>query len=229
MVLLPLAALLAAVPVLAGSRGGFLILALQLAAVVVLLVLGTRRSSWGLRLTLGVAMLGGLALGAYTGGDLMMERFEKRGISDLTGRERLWENGRLMAKDFPVFGSGAETYPTLNYLYRQDLKDRWEGYVHDDYLETRLSLGWVGFVLVMSLLGAALLSGLFQSGIPAPWSFCAFLWISIGGLLVHARFDFPMQVVGILFTFMVLVILLGTASPRAVTRKAIEREAERPE
>lgn len=225
LLLIPLTCIMAAVPILAGSRGGFYILLGQLVAVLLIFFFQIRRISMKVRFGITFALSAGILLGVVTGGDTLRMRFEKKSAMDLSGREVIWNTARRMADDFPLFGSGAETFPTLNYLYRDDLKERWHGYVHDDYLELRLSMGWIGFVAVLTMLGLGLGLGLLGSGVESPGPFRAFLGVGIVGILIHARADFPMQVVGILFTFLILVLLFGSCGSEQNSSEAASPSA----
>lgn len=94
-----------------------------------------------------------------------------------------------MVADFAPFGSGAETFPKIYTLYRANPNLRWEAYAHDDYLEMRITFGWVGMGLILSALLLVPLCGHLSSGIPTGRTF-HLLWITaLGGLMLHARFD----------------------------------------
>jgi O-antigen ligase len=213
MLLIPLTGLMAAVPMMTGSRGGFYILAGQIVGAILMSAFILKRFSLKLRIWIISVLVLAIGFGSYAGGEALFARFEKKGMTDLSGREVIWNTAHRMADDFPLFGSGAETFPSLNYLYRDEQRERWHGYVHDDYLETRLSMGWIGFGLVLAMLALALGMGMLGAGTTSPSPFRGFLSLGILGLLIHARADFPLQVVGILFTFIILVLLFGCCGP----------------
>ena len=233
LVLLALAALIAGAPFVATSRGGVLILIAQvLAAITVLWAFGGRAGQRGRR-AMAVVLLVGIGLGAGLGWKPLLKRFENILVDpSMSGRDRIYEMAGRMASDFGRFGSGAETFPTLSGLYRETLGEKWEGYVHNDWLETRLSLGWTGTGLVVGLLGLTLAAPFVARGgrrpgqaagsaseprpsgpgapPPPPTSISSgalgLFALGLGGMLVHAWFDFPFQVVGLLATHLILLV-----------------------
>jgi hypothetical protein len=87
--------------------------------------------------------------------------------------------------------------------------------VHNDWLETRITFGWAGSGLVA---GALVLVGwrwFVPGGIHGGRRFVMLTWLALAGCLVHARFDFPLQVHSILFLFLTWCAVLSvlTRSP----------------
>jgi O-antigen ligase len=150
--------------------------------------------------------------GSYLSSDLLRERFKERGVSDLSGREEIYRNAKLMAKDYPTLGVGPGAFSSVYHMYRQEVGDEWHGFLHDDWLETRITFGWLGLGLIV----INLLVFLAWVGSPGrPTVFYAFqLCVLLGllGALVHAKFDFPFQTYSILFTFSVISGLLSSTS-----------------
>ena len=127
-------------------------------------------------------------------GKFLQKRFENALTdSTMTGRTFIYDYARPMAERFPTWGWGAEAFRTAGELHRKDFRANPE-YVHDDRLETRGSLGWVGSGIVMALLG--LLPWLGWTGGKARcssvmrWS----LAMGLAGMLVHGCVDYPFQV-----------------------------------
>lgn len=209
LILLVLGGLMAACPVVTTSRGGALLLIAEGLAMVVLLSVALRRAGKVMRRTMAGALVVGVVAGAALGGRELVQRFETVLTDNLSGRPVIYGTARRMAADHPVFGTGAETFPSLSALYRPDPGGKWEAYVHDDWLETRVSFGWVGFGLIVSMLAAAVLAGLTGTGLPASPIFVASAGVGMTGLLAHASLDFPFQVVGLLTSFLVLAALFS--------------------
>jgi O-antigen ligase len=204
--LLVLAVLTAAGVVVANSRGGFLVLVGLLVAVFVLLMFWSKRQV-GFRLGVVVAIFAVLGVGGWLGGEAMMARFRSEDLSSMSGRKLIYEDTARMAQDFAVFGSGAETFAPLYYFYRQ--KDPyWNAYVHDDYLETRVTFGTVGFVIILLIFLAVWLVPFFGNGIPAPPEFILLIGVAMVGILIHAKSDLPFQIYSIHSQFVLLCAVL---------------------
>lgn len=204
--LLVLAALTAAGVVVANSRGGVLVLVGLLVSVVVLVVVRTRRQ-WGFKLAVLATSLSVLALGGWLGGEAIWKRFSSEDLGNMSGRKLIYADTFRMARDFAVFGSGAETFSPLYFFYRKD-DPYWNAYVHDDFLETWVTFGGVGLGLIVLVFLALWLVPFFGKGIPAPPEFLLMLGVAMAGILAHAKFDFPFQVHSLHFEFVLLCALL---------------------
>jgi O-antigen ligase len=204
--ILVLGVLTAAGVVVANSRGGFLVLVVLLVAVFVL-VMGWSKRQVGFRLGFVAAILAVLGAGGWLGGEAMMGRFRSEDLSGMSGRKLIYEDTARMAQDFEVFGAGAETFAPLYYFYRH--KDpEWNAYVHDDYLETRVTFGTVGFVIILLIFLAVWFVPFFGNGIPAPPEFILFIGLAMVGLLIHAKSDLPFQIYSIHSQFVLLCAVL---------------------
>jgi O-antigen ligase len=124
-----------------------------------------------------------------------------------------------MAREFGWRGSGAGTFLRLNVLYRENLEEKWQGYVHDDWLETRITLGTVGLVLAVGLLGLFAAAWFTSAGPLPPAVFPLFTAAALVGILIHAKWDFPFQVQSLRFMFVVMCAVLATAPPVATGRR----------
>jgi O-antigen ligase len=206
--LLVLAALTAAGVVVANSRGGFLVLVGLLVAVFALMMLWSKHQT-GFKLGLVAAIVAVLGVGGWLGGEAMMARFRSEDLGRMSGRKLIYADTARMAQDFAVFGSGAETFAPLYYFYRK--KDpEWNAYVHDDYLETRVTFGTVGFVIILMIFLAVWLVPFFGNGIPAPPEFFLLIGVAMVGILAHAKFDLPFQIYSIHSQFVLLCAVLTT-------------------
>ena len=200
--LLVLAALTAAGVVVANSRGGFLVLVGLLGAVFALMMLWSKRQV-GFKLGVVAAIAAILGVGGWLGGEAMMARFRSEDLGRMSGRKLIYEDTARMAQDFAVFGSGAETFAPLYYFYRK--KDpEWNAYVHNDYLETRVTFGSVGFVIILMIFLAVWLVPFFGNGIPASPEIFLLIGVAMVGILAHAKFDLPFQIYGLHSQFVLL-------------------------
>ena len=54
----------------------------------------------------------------------------------------------------------------------------------------------------------------FPGAIHGGWRMISLLWLSLAGCLLHARFDFPLQIYSVLMLFLVVCAILFTLSRR---------------
>ncbi|MCX6930273.1 MAG: hypothetical protein NT154_44750, partial [Verrucomicrobia bacterium] len=82
----------------------------------------------------------------------------------------------------------------------------------NDWLETRITFGWIGSGLIALAFATVVLRWFAGGGIHGGRRFVMLMWLALGGCLVHARFDFPFQIYSILFLFLVLCAVLFNLS-----------------
>lgn len=133
------------------------------------------------------------------------------------GRAEIADAARRMARDYPVFGTGPGTYESVSELYRPENIGFWPAQVHNDWLETRITFGWVGSGLIGLALGLVLARWFLPGGIHAGRRFALLTWLALAGCLVHALYDFPFQVHSILFLFLTWCAILFSVSRRSVS------------
>lgn len=107
---------------------------------------------------------------------------------NLLSRVAIWQYTKQMLAEYPSWcGAGPGTFPFLYKRHAPFLR-LVDPHVHQDLLEARFNLGWVGTALVVGLLIGTLV-GMLQSGISdrALWGLIA----AIAGCLVHSFADFP--------------------------------------
>ncbi len=215
--LVPAFMLMMAVPIVSTSRGGALMLGF-LAVVIIILTALQRQVSRGLRLGLGGVLVTALLVGWILGGEAQRKRFATVFDDKLSGRVEIYKTAGNMVREFGWRGSGAGTFGRLNVLYRDNLEEKWQGYVHDDWLETRITLGTVGLIMAVGLLGLFVASWFTSAGPLPPAVFPLFTAAALAGLLIHAKWDFPFQIQSLRFTFVVICAVLATAPPFAAQR-----------
>jgi O-antigen ligase len=135
----------------------------------------------------------------------------------------MYDDARQMAADYPLFGVGPGTFETVFELYRIRTETYWPAQLHNDWMETRITFGLAGSLMIYLSLAIVLCRWWFcPGGIKCGRSFMVFLWLAIAGCLVHARYDFPFQIHSILFLFLVLCAvafnLSRDTSPRPITK-----------
>ena len=195
---------------MAGSRAGIGVTLGQMGAGV--LRLGARMRSKGSRWTLAVTFIAAIVTGWFLAGDFMLKRFENV-LEDetLSGRTQIYETAHKMAADFPVWGTGADSFMNVSFLYRKNAIAQWPGYVHDDWLETRVTLGWIGLGLTVSLLASAALSKVLSGSVPIGAGASRLIPVGLLGVLAHAAIDFPFQIPSIQLTFLLILALFSVS------------------
>jgi hypothetical protein len=211
LILLPLTILMAAAPVISLSRGGAVISVfnLLLCGLVILLNRRTLRSTRVVLVCIGLAAL---AAGWWLNGPKLQKRFENLEKDNWSQRGEIYDNSKKIAEDFRWFGSGPGTFRSIYALYRGEASQIWAAFVHDDWLETRITFGVLGMSILLTLLLLALSRWFVPGPIPIPPVLGATIAISIVGCLLHAKFDFPLQVYSILLLFLLNCGILFTTS-----------------
>jgi hypothetical protein len=216
-------AIMAACPVISTSRGGALITVGMLCLATPVLIathfLSTahRQKDRRTRLItsgfLALFFAGALALGFSLGWKALKPRMATI-YQGLENREQDYDAARPMAADYPVFGTGPGTFKTVCQLYRLSTETDWYEQLHNDWLETRITFGWVGSALIALAFATVVLRWFARGGIHGGRRFVLLLWLALGGCLVHARFDFPFQMHSVLFLFLILCATLFNLTRR---------------
>ena len=168
------------------------------------------------RRTLALLLLffaGTLALGFALGWKALQPRMAQLN-EGFEIRERMYEVAQPMADDYPLFGTGPGTFQSVFALYRISTETYWPAQLHNDWLETRITFGWVGSALIASAFLAVVFRWFAPGGIHGGRRFIVLLWLALAGCLAHARFDFPFQIHSIVFLFLVLCALAFNLSRR---------------
>lgn len=217
LVLIPATIVMIAGSVISLSRGGAVVAMGVLFGIATFLALQKEISN---RARVGVALFVLLTIGlvVFLGVGPLLKRFQNTGtMQDLGGRAEIYRNASQITKDYPIFGTGPGAFQSVYHLYRTEPKEEWHVFVHDDWLETRVSYGWVGFsIVVCNLIVLALwMATAARRTLPGSFSVCAAA--GLAGALVHAKFDFPFQTYSIFFTFVTIssVMLVELKSSKA--------------
>lgn len=209
--LLPCVIIIAAGALFSLSRAGAGVAALLLMAAC--LLLGTRRRvSWPTRaaaITLGV---GTLAAGWFISWSTLGKRFADTARDPMVGRAETYALAEKMAEDYPWFGTGPGTFENLFQVYRANPEQYWPAQLHNDWLEFRITFGWVGFALLLAAVAVSCLSWALPGGVPRCGAFLALTTLALAGCLLHARVDFPFQIYSINFLFILFAAMLFGSS-----------------
>lgn len=209
-ILLPCAVLMAVAPFVSTSRGATLIAVAQLFGTGTILAFTMRKDS---RLVqAGAFALFALILGlsVILGWEELAPRFKSVFADKMSNRFEIYDNSQRIAKDHPMFGTGAGTFGAAYLLYKQP-NQQWHAYAHNDWLETRITFGAIVSLIIISIPLLTVLQCRLGSGFPAGNAFLACLGLSLAGALVHARFDFPFQIYSILSLFILLCAIVFSA------------------
>lgn len=220
--LLACAAIMAACPMISTSRGGALVAAGILILAVILLPLMNFLTSagrvgpprWGTAGMLGLFFAVAVTLGWYFGWDTLAPRMEQI-QGGYENREEMFAAAQPMAKDYPLFGTGPGTFATVFQLYRFSNSTYWPEQLHNDWLETQITFGWLGLLLVLAGLACVALRWFVPGGIRGGRRLVLLAWLGLAGCLVHARFDFPFQIHSVLFLFLVICAMLFSLSRKS--------------
>ncbi len=214
-VLLPCAMIMAICPLVSSSRGGAIVLVGSLIMAGGILLQAQWRKSWQTKAGLLLGLAGVVGGGALLGWQTLAPRMEML-HQGYEGREGLYVAGRYMAQDNARFGTGPGTFETMYQLYRRGgMGDEdWLAQMHNDWLETLITFGRVGVAPIFLTLLLVLTHWFWGAGIYGNKNFVMLLWVALGGCLIHAAFDFPLQVHSVLTLFLVLCAVLSCLTRR---------------
>jgi O-antigen ligase len=120
-------------------------------------------------------------------------------ISDagVTGRVAIVRDSLKMLRDRPVLGWGLGTFPVVYPSYRSFYTNLWVNEAHNDFVQTLVETGLLGFAFAASFLVLLCRNGIhnlkhWRSDIKSSIVLAAFLGCI--GILVHGLFDFNLQI-----------------------------------
>ncbi|MCS7090571.1 MAG: O-antigen ligase family protein [Verrucomicrobiota bacterium] len=191
--LLPAAGLMAATSVLSLSRGGAAVAVGSMLVCTGIFWTGWRHRRPAVRMGLLAFWGCAMTLALWISGPSLEQRLEV--LDDgMVQREQMYETGRAIAQDYPWFGTGPGTLGTVFQLYRKSPEDYWPAQLHNDWLEYRVTWGRVGLALILLAFGMIWLRYFLPGGVITSWRLWLFYAVALGGCLVHARWDFPLQI-----------------------------------
>jgi hypothetical protein len=131
-------------------------------------------------------------------------------VSKMSSRDRIYEDSWRMAKDYSWLGCGSGAWVTVYFLYH-DADELWDAWVHCDFLEYWINFGLFGTMPGFILLILTLIPFGSKTGITSQAWLHTTLNLAIAGCLIHALFDFPLQVVSIMHLFIILCAIKMTS------------------
>lgn len=214
-VLLICVVVMAACPIISTTRAGALVALANLS--ISAAILWWAQPKGDVQARVGILLCLGLVLGlaAWLGWAKLAPRLEADEMQEgFAIRNEMYSTARQMVVDYPWLGTGPGTFEPLFQLYRIDPNEYWPAQLHDDWLETRITFGWVGSGLIMLALALVIIRPFVRGGIHGGQRLVALTWLALAGCLVHARYDFPMQVYSVLSLFLLLCAILFSVSRR---------------
>jgi hypothetical protein len=209
--LLPGILLMAVCPIISYSRGGAIIGLMGILVAALIVFTALRQSHGATKLGMILFVLAILGIGFALGGEKLGERM-KDFDQGLSGREHIYEVAHGMADEHPLFGTGPGTFEVLFQFYRTSVEEYWPAQLHNDWLETRITFGWLGSAFIAAAFLIVVTRRFLPGGIQCGWRFPALLWLGLATCLVHARFDFPFQIYSIVFLFLIICAILFNLS-----------------
>lgn len=211
--LLPLSVLMAAAPVISISRGGTLICVGLISSLLSAVWIGGIGGAWTQKIGLTSIVLASATLAISLAWKPLAKRFENVFDESMSGRAEIYTNAKAIADDFQWYGTGPGSFTGIYRFYRQNKNMLWQAYCHDDWLELRITFGRIGASLVLGSLALVFLLGS-GSGSEATRVLGGTVTLSLAGCLLHAKFDFPLQIHSLQFMFVLQCAMLSSLSPR---------------
>jgi O-antigen ligase len=205
--------IMAAAPIISSTRAGAIVAVIELVLAAGILCFARPQTSFKTRMGILFSAALTLGFGVWLGWATLEPRLEPEEFQNsLAGRNSMYETARQMAVDYPVFGTGPGTFEPLFQLYRVDPNEYWPAQLHNDWLQTLITFGWLGSGLIAVAFICVLARWFIPGGIADGRELAPLLWVSLAGCLLHARYDFPLQICSILFVFLLLCAVLSCFS-----------------
>ena len=225
------AALMAATIFLSGSRGGMVAFTVEIG--ILLILLFRERQKQNIAMLLGVFLLVGLAMIAWTGGHEVKARlatFASDKHTDLATDIRLQIDRDIlrMCRHRPLLGWGQGTFADVYPQFRSFYTDSLVNAAHNDFLQVLAETGITGFgimlwFLVITVRNALRKSAKWSSNLNGTVAVAALLGVS--GILVHSLVDFNMQIPANAAIFYSLCTI-AAMEPRFKTHRRTHRDSE---
>jgi len=185
---------------LSQSLGGMIAFSAEL-AVLSLFLLSKRRSAYGEIVLVGVLCIALIAWLAWLRPPGLVERLARllNPITDAgaTGRVAIVKDSFRMLRERPVLGWGLGTFPVVYPSFRSFYTNLWVNEAHNDFIQTLVETGIVGFALAIAFLTLLCRDSIrnlkhWRSDTGSSLALAAF--IGCVGLLVHGLVDFNLQI-----------------------------------
>lgn len=205
------------------SRGGILASLFSSIFMALLAQLKVRRKAWMVGVSL--LLLGLIGYGLWIGLDPVLARFEQMrepGYLQMEGRVAIWRGATRLIRDYPLAGTGLNTFGTAFRRYQTDLVNNYVDHAHNDYVELDSETGPVGsallFLPIFYLLGRMIVSFLDD---PRRYRRSVTLGCigSTVAILIHSVTDFNLQIPA---NALIFAVVLGIGYKASI----VERKQE---
>jgi O-antigen ligase len=203
---------------LSESLGGMIAFVIEL-AVLTLILFRNRSSAYREILLIGVLCIALVAWLAWLRPAGLVERFARllNPIADAgaTGRIAIVKDSLRMLRVHPILGWGLGTFPVVYPSFRSFFTNLWVNEAHNDYIQTLVETGIVGFAIAAAFLALLCREGIhnlkhWNRETRSSLELAAFLGCI--GLLVHGFVDFNLQIPANAAFFFALSALVTTHS-----------------
>ena len=203
------------------SLGGMIALAVELGALS-LILLRNRRSAYREILLLGILCVSLAAWLVWLRPPGLLERLARlvNPIADagVTGRIAIVKDSLRMLPHRPILGWGLGTFSTVYPSFRSFYTNLWVNEAHNDYIQTLVETGIVGFAAACSFVVLLCREGVrnlrrWRTNARSTVALAAFMGCI--GLLVHGLFDFNLQIPANAAFFFALSALLTACAGKA--------------
>ncbi len=185
---------------LSQSLGGMIAFSAEL-GILLLILFRNRRSAYREILLLGALCLALIAWLVWLHPPGLVERFARllNPITDAgaTGRIAIVKDSLKMFRERPLLGWGLGTFPVVYPSFRSFFSNLWVNEAHNDFVQTLVETGIVGFCFAAAFLTLLCREGIrnlknWRSDRQSSMALAAFLGCI--GLLVHGFVDFNLQI-----------------------------------
>jgi len=203
------------------SRGGIISLCISMVFFGILFFKFTERKKTGWLIII-ISILIGVSVGWF-GFEPIINRFKALLSTDLSLTQRLiiWKDSIKIIKDFPLTGTGIGTYVYIYPAYRSLSEKTIVYHAHNDYIESAVEGGFIGFFLFIIFMLSVILSS-FKNFIHRKDKYCRYLYIgAISGIVsatIHSFVDFNLHIgANKLYLFFITSLLVSFANTRIKT------------
>ena len=214
---------------LSQSLGGMIAFTAEL-GVLCLILFRNRRSAYREILLLGALCIALIAWLVWLRPPGLMERFARllNPISDAgaTGRVAIVKDSLRMLRERPFLGWGLGTFPVVYPSFRSFFTNLWVNEAHNDFVQTLVETGIVGFTFAGVFLALLCRQGIhnlkhWRNDTQSSLALAAFLGCI--GLLVHGFVDFNLQIPANAVFFFALAALVTSRFKKPELNREIPR------
>ena len=214
--MIPFIILIASCPIISSARGGTFIM-VGLLVLVTLSIPLLRIKSKLVFISLTVCILMAMLTAFHFGWVKLETRLMTTFTDSFNSRKQIFEATNRMI-DFYVFsnippspfGSGPGSYQSVVQFELDEKLSSWQTWAHNDYLETLLTFGLPGSMLVLFIIMIFLLNFVLISINKNQVLFTFYAILALIGVLVHAIGDFPLQVYSIQLIIIIILSIIQT-------------------